>query len=160
MDQFGVLNQKLCHVELPCTLCDHLAITSQPIIKWSWNRTFWKGERKIYNFHVHEKSIWSFFDVEKSSWMWTRNLPFSETFNYRSLSIFGNFCPDFKIFKIDVWNDKWTSFEYDWRCCNSFPYLITLSSCTVDFLWSSDDLAIPWSAWASTTWGIGTEMKP
>ena len=102
MDQIGVLNQKLCHFELPCTPCDHLAITSQPIIRWSWNRTFWKGERKIYNFHVHEKSIWSFFDVEKSSWMWTKNLPNLQTLNYRSFSIFSNFCHDLWIFKMDV----------------------------------------------------------
>jgi hypothetical protein len=33
--QIGVLDQKLCHVELPCTLCDHLAITSQQIIRWT-----------------------------------------------------------------------------------------------------------------------------
>jgi hypothetical protein len=33
-------------------------------------------------------------------------LPFLETWNYRSLSIFGNFCFDFKIFKIDVWHDE------------------------------------------------------
>jgi hypothetical protein len=31
-----------------------------------------------------------------------------------SLSIFGNFCPDFKIFKIYVWNDELTSFEHEW----------------------------------------------
>jgi hypothetical protein len=104
--QFGVLDRKLCHVELPCTLCDHLAITSQPFIRWSWYRTFWKEERKVFNFHIHQKSIWSFFDVEKSSWMWTKNLPFLETFNYRSLSIFGNFCHDFKIFRIDVCHDE------------------------------------------------------
>jgi hypothetical protein len=33
VDQFGVLNQKLWQFELPCILCDHLAITSQPIIR-------------------------------------------------------------------------------------------------------------------------------
>ena len=67
---------------------------------------FWKEERKIFNFHVDQKFIWSFFDVGKSSWMWSKNLPFLETWNYRSLSILGNFCNDFKIFKIDVWHDE------------------------------------------------------
>jgi hypothetical protein len=33
--QIGILDQKLCHVELPCTLGDHLAITSQPFIRCS-----------------------------------------------------------------------------------------------------------------------------
>jgi IS1 family transposase len=37
-----------------------------------------------------------------------------ETFNYRSLSIFGNFWSDLKFFKISVCNDKWTSFEHEW----------------------------------------------
>ena len=96
MDQIGALYQKLGHFEFPCTPCDQMTITSQPFIIWTWIRTFWKGETKIYNFHVHQKSIWSFFDVDKSSWMWTKNLPNLETLNYRSFSIFGNFWFDFK----------------------------------------------------------------
>jgi hypothetical protein len=91
------LDQKLCHVELPCTLGDHLAITSQPFIRCSWSWTFWKGERKIFNFHVQQNFIWSFFDVGKLSWMWTKtchfwkleitgHFPFWETFDMTSKS--------------------------------------------------------------------------
>jgi hypothetical protein len=57
------LYQKLCHFEFPCTLCDQMTITPQPFIIWTWIRTFWKGEKQIYNFHVHQKSIWNIFDI-------------------------------------------------------------------------------------------------
>jgi hypothetical protein len=33
--QFGVLNQKLWHFEVSCTLGDHLLITPQPFIRCS-----------------------------------------------------------------------------------------------------------------------------
>ena len=102
MNQFEALHQKLRHFEFSCTLCDQMTITPQPFIIWTWIRTFWKGETKIYNFDVHQKSIWNFFDIERSSWMWTKILPNLETLNYRSFSIFSNFCHDLWIFNIDV----------------------------------------------------------
>jgi hypothetical protein len=33
VDQFGFLDQKLWHFELPSILCNHLIITPQPIIR-------------------------------------------------------------------------------------------------------------------------------
>jgi hypothetical protein len=39
----------------------HWALIFQPYMGFSSSWTFWKGENKIYNFHVEQFSIWSFF---------------------------------------------------------------------------------------------------
>ena len=91
---FGVLSQKLWHFEVPCILHDHLAISPQPFIINSWSWTFWKWERKIFNFHVGQNFIWSFLDDvilrRKPFHFWqfqiTGHLLFLETFHLTSNS--------------------------------------------------------------------------
>ena len=50
---------------MPCwssTFLDNdLIITCQPQMRNSCSWTFWKGESKIYNFHVGQNLIWSIF---------------------------------------------------------------------------------------------------
>ena len=60
---------------LPCTPGGNLTISPQPFIRFSRSWTFWKWERKIYNFHVQQNSIWSFFDGGKLGWSRSKNLP-------------------------------------------------------------------------------------
>jgi hypothetical protein len=50
-----------------------------------------------------------------------KTFPFLASSNYRSLSIFGKFYPDFKFFNIDVWNVKWDLFEHEWSISTHFP---------------------------------------
>ena len=86
---------------------------------WSW--TFWKWERKIYNFHVQQNFIWSFLNDVILSWSWSKIFPFLESLNYGSLSIFGKFWLDLKFFNVSVWNVKWDLFEHEWSISNHFP---------------------------------------
>jgi hypothetical protein len=65
--KFGVMNQKIWPFEVPCTLGNDLVISPQPFIRCSRSWTFLKWERKIYNFHVQQNFIWSFFDDVKLS---------------------------------------------------------------------------------------------
>ena len=60
--QFGLLVWKLCMFEVPCSLGHDWSISPQPHMRNSWSWTFWKWERKIYNFHVQQNFIWSFLD--------------------------------------------------------------------------------------------------
>jgi hypothetical protein len=54
---FGVVNQKLWSVEIPCTLGNDWIISPQPHIRCSRSWTFWKWEREIFNFHVGQNFI-------------------------------------------------------------------------------------------------------
>ena len=47
---------------------------------WSW--TFWKWERKTYNFHVQQNFIWSILDDEILSW---------KPFHFWQIQIIGHF---------------------------------------------------------------------
>jgi len=101
--QFGIMSQKLCSFEIPCTLGNDWIISPQPFIRCSWSWTFWKWEREIFNFHVGQNFIWSFFDVgswvevgSKTCHFWKVEIighfPFLETFDLTSNSstlIFG-----------------------------------------------------------------------
>ena len=69
-------------------------ISPQPHIRNSWSWTFWKWERKIFNFHVGQNFIWSFLDDvilrRKPFHFWqfqiTGHLLFLETFHLTSNS--------------------------------------------------------------------------
>jgi hypothetical protein len=50
-----------------------------------------------------------------------KTFPFLAILNYKSLSIFGKFCPDFIFFNVDVWNVKWDLFEHEWSISTHFP---------------------------------------
>ena len=131
--QFGALVQKLCSFEVLCTLGNDLIISPQPFIRCSWSWTFWKWERKIFNFNVGQNFIWSFFDVGKLSWSWSKNLPFLETFKLQVTFHFG---------KLLIWLQNlqgrcltcWITFFGTWmKCFKPFFHLLALSWLAVDF---------------------------
>ena len=152
---FGALVQKLCPFEFSNTLCHDWTIFPQPHIRNSWSWTFWKWERKIFNFHVGQNFIWSFLDDVNLSWSWSKTLPFLEISNYRSPAIFGKSWPDFKFFNVDVWNAKWDLFEHEWSISNHFPPpnpQLTLQLTSVDFYGPQMTCTCTDEFWAFNTW--------
>jgi len=101
---FGAMVWKLCTFEVQSTLGHVLIISLQPQMRnWcSW--TFWKWERKIYNFHVQQNFIWSIFGHvilrRKPFHFWQFQITGHFLF-------FGKFLSDLKFSIVDVWNVKW-----------------------------------------------------
>jgi hypothetical protein len=89
----------------------------------------------------------------------------------QNLSIFGNFQLQvtFHFGKLLPWlqilQDRGLKWQMNliWNMNEMKKNQFPSSKPTVDFLltfWLTDDLEVLWSAWASTTWGIGSKMKP
>ena len=80
----------------------HWAIIFQPYMGISSSWTFWKGENKIYNFHVEQIFIWSFLGHvnlrSKTFHFW--KLPLQVTF------YFWQFSPGFIFFILELCNVK------------------------------------------------------
>lgn len=92
-------------------------ITCQPHmgIESSW--TFWKWENKIFNFHVGQKFIWSFYhDVSWGS----RSFHLWQVSVTGPISISGNFLFDFKFFHDEVGHDIWGLYRHEWTPSNQF----------------------------------------
>ena len=80
-------------------------------------------------------SCWTKFHLNHFWWcnLEEKTFPFLAILNYKSLSIFGKFCPDFIFFNVDVWNVKWDLFEHEWSISNHFPPPNPTVDLTVDF---------------------------
>ena len=152
---FGHLVWKLCMFEVPCSLGHVWSISLQPYMRNPWSWTFWKWERKIFNFHVGQNFIWSFLDDVRLSWSWSKTFPFLESSNYRSPAIFGNSWPNFKFFNVSAWHVKWDLFEHEWSISNHFPPpnpQLTLQLTSVDFYGPQMICTCTDEFWAFNTW--------
>jgi hypothetical protein len=71
--------------------------------------------------------------------------PFLAVWNYRSLTIFGNFLSDLKSSNVDLWNVIWGLYGHEWGLSNHFPpsnpWLNAQLTC-VDLSRVSADLAV------------------
>jgi len=68
-------------------------------------------------------SCWTKFDLKLAWWckFEEKTFPFLAIWNYRSLTIFGNFSSDLKFFNVDLCNVKWDLYGHEWGLSNHLP---------------------------------------
>ena len=98
---------------LPCS--DHISLTTHE--KLMILDFLEMGEKDL------QLSCSTKFNLKLSWWcnLELKTFPFLAISNYKLLSIFGKFCPDFIFFNVDVWNVKWDLFEHEWSISNHLP---------------------------------------
>ena len=141
--QFGVMSQKLCPFEVPCTLGNDLIISPQPFIRCSWSWTFWKWEREVFNFPVGKYSFEASLMLE--SWVEVGPKPF----HFWKFQIIGQLL-FWEILDLTSNSSMWVFEMSNETCLNMNEVSLITSHLQIHswlcswLLWASDNLGMHW----------------
>jgi len=96
---------------------NELIISWQPHMGFESSWTFWKWENKIFNFHIGQKFIWSFY--HDASWG-------SRSFHFWQLKLqvhflfLENFLIGLIFFHDEVEHDRWGLYKHEWTSSDQF----------------------------------------